>query len=91
MSGCCEKKIIYVGVSAGKNKDVLDRLIEHFCAMDTLKKNIIKRVCEEAHENIYYYMNPYLWHPDVEVVVITLEGIEAEKVKGKKKAKKSKR
>ena len=80
MSGCCEKKIIYVGVSAGKNKYLLDRLIEHFCAMSALNKNIIERVCEKAHENIYYYMNPYLWHPDVEVVVITLEGIQEKKV-----------
>jgi len=80
MSGCCEKKIIYVG----KSENLLSRLIDHLFAMDTLKKNIIERVCEKAHENIYYYMNPYLWHPDVEVVVITLEGIEAEKVKGKK-------
>ena len=66
MSGCCEKKIIYVG----KSENLLSRLIDHFCAMDALKENIIKRVCEEAHENIYCYMNPYLWHKDVEVVLI---------------------
>jgi len=76
MSGGCEKKIIYVG----KSKDLLDRLIDHFCAMDALKENIIERVCKKAHENIYYYMNPYLWHPDVEVVVITLKGKKAKKV-----------
>jgi len=84
MSGCCEKKIIYVG----KSENLLSRLIDHFCAMDALKENIIERVCEKAHErvceetheNIYYYMNPYLWHPDVEVVVITLEGIQEKKV-----------
>jgi len=76
MSGCCEKKIIYVG----KSEDLLSRLIEHFCAMDTLKKNIIKRVCEKAHENIYCYMDRYIWHPEVEVVVITLKGKKAEKV-----------
>jgi len=69
MSGGCEKKIIYVG----KSENLLSRLIEHFCAMSALKKNIIERVCEKAHENIYCYMNPYLWHEDVEVVLIVDE------------------
>ena len=79
MSGSCEKKIIYVGVSTDEDKNVLDRLIEHFCAMSALNKNIIERVCEKAHENIYCYMNPYLWHEDVEVVLIVdVEELEHE-------------
>jgi len=66
MSGGCEKKIIYVG----KSENLLSRLIDHLFAMDTLKKNIIEEVCKKAHENIYYYMNPYLCHKDVELVPI---------------------